>query len=55
MKQTQETLDHLIKNIKDVQHKPILRGTLEAEMLKLKCPEAEVTEVLDKLFRTTVH
>lgn len=55
MSNTQEDLQRLTKNIKDLSHKPLLRGTLEAELLKLGHAQEEVTEVLDRTFRTVTH
>lgn len=52
---TQETLSYLTSNVSDIEAKPILRGTLEAEMLKLGCPQDETASALDELFNVTRH
>lgn len=55
MNKTRETLQHLTATIANIQSKVVLRGTLEAELLKLGCPADEVTAELDELFKATKH
>jgi hypothetical protein len=55
MSNAQQDFNTLTKNIKDLSHKPVLRGTVEAELLKLGHNQEEVKEVLDRAFRTVTH
>lgn len=50
-----ETIKQLTANVRDLQSKPLLRPVLEAELLKLKYNEEEVTTALDKTFKVTLQ
>lgn len=55
MTNVNDDLRALTKNIKDLAHKPLLRGTLEAELLKLGHEPEEVTRALDETFKAVRH
>lgn len=55
MTNVNEDLQALTKNIKDLTHKPLLRGTLEAELLKLGHDQEEVTQALNATFKAVRH
>lgn len=55
MTDVQSDFHLLTKNIKNLAHKPLLRGTLEAELLKLGHDEKAVTQLLDDTFNVVTH
>ena len=55
MSHIEETIRQLTVNVCDVEHKPLLRPVLEAELFKLKYQEEEITAALDKLFKVTLQ
>jgi hypothetical protein len=55
MTNVNDDLRALTKNIKDLAYKPLLRGTLEAELLKLGHEPEEVTQALDATFKVVKH
>lgn len=53
--ETNSLLADLVRSIEAPQYKPHLRGTLEAELLKLGQGETDVKEALDEFFKVAKH
>lgn len=50
-----DTIADLTRNVRNLHEKPLLRHVLEAELLKMKFDEEEVTKALDKTFKVTLQ
>lgn len=50
-----ETINALTENVADIRHKPALRSTLEAELMKMGYAPDEVVSALDDFYKVRVQ